>query len=348
MVVEESEGSTWPMSRSVNRQSSLIGVVLSVPVLLTGLLLVGPSDPLSADVQASAVENSSTQTFQEWQVLEVKTARTVSFQVWMTELASSDVIYLGEEHRNRSHVEAALKILDALLARDRRPVLAIEMFGWDGQAGLDRYLSDQETTRDRFLQESRWEQNWGGAYDDYEPLINFARERHLSVLALNPPRSLVRRVATQGLARALADPDMNRWGMRNELLFDEPTYRDVILKQLRLCHTGLSGEDYRRMYEASIFRDEGMAKTISAHLGNARAGVGPVVSYTGSGHIQYRLPVPNRVQRRRTGVVKQTTVYLTSVEPGRAEEIRELLRDAVADYVWLTPLSAHGAPRQCR
>ncbi len=336
------------MSRAVNRQTSLISVVLGMSVLLTGLVLVGLSDPFSADVQASAVEDSITEAFQEWQVLEVKTARTVSFQDWMTELASSDVIYLGEEHRNRSHVEAAVKILDALLTRDRRPVLAIEMFGWDGQAGLDRYLSDRETTRDRFLQESRWEQNWGGAYDNYEPLINFARERHLSVLALNPPRSLVRRVATQGLARALADPDMNRWGMRNELLFDEPAYRDVILKQLRLCHTGLSDDDYRRMYEASIFRDEGMAKTISAHLGNARAGVGPVVSYTGSGHIQYRLPVPNRVQRRRTGVVKQTTVYLTSFEPGRAEEIREVLRDAIADYVWLTPRSAHGAPRRCR
>ena len=336
------------MSRTRGQQTSRISVILSGSVLLIGLLLVEPSGPLPPGVQASAVEDSSTQAFQEWQVLEVKTARTVSFQDWMTELVSSDVIYLGEEHRNRFHVEAALKILDAFLARDRRPVLAIEMFGWDGQAGLDRYLSDREATRDRFLQESRWEQNWGGAYNDYEPLINFARERHLSVLALNPPRSLVRRVATQGLARALADPDMNRWGMRNELLFDEPAYRDVILNQLRLCHAGLSDDDYRRMYEASIFRDEGMAKTISAHLRSAQAGVGPVVSYTGSGHIQYRLPVPNRVQRRLTGAVKQTTVYLTSFEPGRAEEIRELLRDGIADYVWLTSLSAHGAPRRCR
>ncbi|HET8580110.1 MAG TPA: ChaN family lipoprotein [Nitrospiraceae bacterium] len=336
------------MSRAIHHQIWPSSFVVKASVVLTGLLLVGPADPLPASVQASVVEDLSTQAFQEWQVLEVNTARTVTFQDWMTELASSDVIYLGEEHRNRFHVEAALKILDALLARDRQPVLAIEMFGWDGQAGLDRYLSDREATRDRFLEESRWEQNWGGAYEDYEPLINLARERHLPVLALNPPRSLVRRVATQGLARALADPDMNRWGMRNELLFDEPAYRDVILKQLHLCHAGLSENDYRRMYEASIFRDEGMAKTISSNLRNARAGMGPVVSYTGSGHIQYRLPVPNRVQRRWTGSVKQTTVYLTSFEPGRTEEIRELLRDAVADYVWLTPLSAHGAPRRCR
>ena len=340
------------MSRPSSRQTSRISVILSLSVLLIGLLLVEPSGTLPTGVQASPVEDSSTQAFQEWQVLEVKTARTVSFQDWMTELVSSDVIYLGEEHRNRSHVEAALKILDAFLARDRRPVLAIEMFGWDGQAGLDRYLSDREATRDRFLQESRWEQNWGGAYNDYEPLINFARERHLSVLALNPPRSLVRRVATQGLARALADPDMNRWGMRNELLFDEPAYRDVILKQLRLCHAGLSDDDYRRMYEASIFRDEGMAKTISAYLRSAKDGTGPqagpIVSYTGGGHIQYQLPVPKRVQRRQTGSVKQTTIYLTSFEPGRAEEIRELLHDAIADYVWLTPLGAQGVPRRCR
>jgi hypothetical protein len=74
---------------------------------------------------------------------------------------------------------------------------------------------------------------------------------------------------------------------------------------------------------------------------------GPVVSYTGGGHIQYRLPVPNRVQRR-AGSIKQTTIYMTAFDPTRTEEIRELLRDAIADYVWLTPLSAHGAPRRCR
>ncbi|OLC00744.1 MAG: hypothetical protein AUH35_01160 [Nitrospirae bacterium 13_1_40CM_62_7] len=324
---------------------------LPVVGALVSLLLVNPLGALPADSQAPPVEIPAAQTFQEGQVVEVRTGRPIPFENWIADLASRDVIYLGEEHRNRSHVEAALKILQALLARGRQPVLGLEMFGWDGQAGLDRYLSDRGAARDHFLQESRWEQNWGGAYDDYEPLISFARDRHIPVLALNPPRALVRRVASQGLALALADPEMNRWGMRDEPRSDEPAYHEIILKQLRLCHAGLSDDAYQRMYEASVFRDEGMAKTITDYLrrtqDQAGAPAGPIVSYTGGGHIQYQLPVPNRVLRKRAVPVSHATIYLAAYEPGRAEEIRELIRDSIADYVWLTPLGAHGFPRRC-
>lgn len=283
-----------------------------------------------------------------WQVIEGKTGRPVPFDDWITELSADDVIYLGEEHHNRWHVEAALRVLHALLARDRHPVLALEMFGWDGQHGLDHYLSDPNTSRESFLQESRWEQNWGGAYDDYEPLINFARDRHVSVVALNPPRPLVRQVALKGWSQAMADPDMARWGMQDQIGLDDLAYREIIFEQLRSCHEGLSEASYERMYEASVFRDEGMAKTLSDYLRTSRGGAGPVVSYTGGGHIQYRLPVPNRVLRRQNGQVKQVTIYLTSLDSTRADEIQHHVRESIADYLWLTPPSAHGFAKRCR
>lgn len=286
-----------------------------------------------------------------WQILDVKTGRAVEFDEWMGQLAAGEVIYLGEEHHNRSHIEAALKVLEALLQRNRQPFLTLEMFSWDGQVALDQYLVDPATPRDRFLQESHWEQNWPGSYDDYEPLILFAREHHLPVLAMNPPRPLVRRVARQGLTQALADPEMQRWGMTNQLLFDDPGYRKILTSQLRLCHPGGSDDVYQRMYEASLFRDEGMAKTITDALSRTRAGdphgAGPVVSYTGGGHIQYNLPVPNRVLRREAGSVRQVTVYMLAYEPARTEEVHNLLQEGISDYVWLTPLSAHGPPRRC-
>ena len=48
-------------------------------------------------------------------------------------LSAQDVIYLGEEHRNQWHIEAALKVLRAILGNGRRPILAMEMFGWTGK-----------------------------------------------------------------------------------------------------------------------------------------------------------------------------------------------------------------------
>lgn len=301
---------------------------------------------------ASHSADPSLQTFHPWQIIEVRSGRPVAFDDWITQLAQKDVIFLGEEHYNRWHIEAALKILQALLARDRRPVLALEMFGWDGQAGLDQYLSDSKTSRDQFLQTSHWEQNWGGSFADYEPLINFAREHHLPVLALNPPRSLVRRVAAQGLARAKDDAEMDRWGMRNEIFVDDPAYRDVILKQLRLCHSGLSEDAYERMYEASLFRDEGMAKIIAGYLSGLSSSpdpsTGPLLSYTGGGHIQYQLPVPNRVRRKWNDSVRQVTVYLIALDPARPQEVQNLLQESIADYIWMTPIGANGPPKRCR
>lgn len=292
------------------------------------------------------------QSFHEWDIIEVATARSLPFEEWLAELSTKEIIYLGEEHRNRWHVEAALKLLHGLLTRKRRPTIALEMFGWDGQEGLNRYLADSQAPRDRFLQESRWEQNWGGPFEEYEPLIAFAREQQLPVLALNPPLPLVRNVAAQGLARANAGTEMSRWGMRDEVVVDDPAYRNVILKQLRLCHSGLAEEVYQRMYEASLFRDEGMAKTITESLRAIQAGAtpstGPIVSYTGGGHIQYHIPVPNRVRRRGGSDVKQVTVYLVSFDSQRQEEVRELLQGAIADYLWLTPVSSHGTPKRCR
>lgn len=327
------------------RWTFLVAPVLVVALVCPTALSAGPS----TDAVAAPV-------FQEWQIWEVKTGLVLSFEELLRALGSLDVVYLGEEHHNQWHVEAARQILQTLLLQGLHPILALEMFGWDGQAALDRYLADKEWTRDSFLKESHWEQSWGGSFGDYEPLVALARAQGLPVLALNPPKPLVRLVAKQGLAQALADPEMERWGMKDETLVDEPAYRDMIVKPLRQCHGGLSDNAYQRMYEASMFRDEGMAKVIAEALRRERTSVaseanskpGPIVSYTGGGHIQYQLPVPNRVLRRRSGSVKQATIYLTSFEPGRAEELRGLMQEGVADYLWLTPIGAQGAPKRCR
>lgn len=321
-------------------------------LVLAMLLFAGFAGPLAAGEASPPPAPSTRPAFQEWQVWDVKAGQPVALEAWLASLASARIIYMGEEHRNRWHVEAALKILRSLDAKNLRPTVALEMFGWDGQEAINRYLSGSPPSRDRFLQESRWEEGWGGPFEDYEPLVAFARERRLPLLALNPPRELVRLVARQGLEQAKQDERMARWGMRDEVLPDDEVYRSVVLDQIRRCHAELSDDAYRRMYEASLFRDEGMAKVIAGHLqtGRADAGAGPVLAYTGGGHIQYRLPVPNRVARRigAEDAAGQPTIYLASYEPNRPEAIRELLRSAIADYVWLTPLSAHGPPRRCK
>jgi len=139
--------------------------------------------------------------------------------------------------------------------------------------------------------------------------------------------------------------------MQDETIVDDPAYREKIFQQLRACHDGGPDELYQTMYEASMVRDEGMAKTIvsliEAMRAASNASAGPVVSYTGGGHIQYNLPVPKRVARRLSNV-RQISIYMTSFEQGRLDDLHEMIAGKIADYLWLTPVSAQGIPRRCR
>ncbi len=303
-------------------------------------------------------DHASMVTQQEWggwragHVIDAKTGLPVPMGKWLEELGTYDTIYLGEEHHNRFHIDAALTVLRSLLDQGHRPVLAMEMFGWDGQPALDDYLVSKENLRAEFLERVLWKQNWGGAFEDYEPLVNFAKEHQLPLLAMNPPKSLIRQVVKQGLVQVKEQPEWRQWGMEEETIVDDPAYRSRILSQLQDCHGGGSPEDYQTMYVASMVRDEGMAKTLVAALmkihSEAGSVQGPVLSYTGGGHVQYGLPVPNRVARRVSKGLKQVTVYMATFDGERAAELWEAMKEGIADYVWLTPPGSQGLPRRCR
>ena len=330
------------MNARWNKLVRRLGVVLCALVALAGCA-PGHQTALGSDHETE---------WQPWQVIETQTGRVVASAEWLRDLEDYEIIYLGEEHFNKHHIEAALLILDRMVSAGIKPTIGIEMFGWDGQPALDDYLSNDRVGRTEFLEQVRWEQNWGQDFAAYEPLVAFARDRHLSIRAMNPPRPLIRRVVKFGLAQVRQEPEWTQWGMHQEEIVDDPAYRARILDQLERCHGSGAGAHMQPMYEASMVRDEGMAKTLAASLGALRRDSSRareiIVSYTGAGHVQYGLPVPMRVARRFAGQVKHTTIYMTSFDSSRAEDIRELAREKIADYIWLTPMSAKGPPPRCR
>lgn len=289
--------------------------------------------------------------WQPWQILETQTGRVIPFSEFMTKLERYDIIYLGEEHHNPYHIQAALKVLDQLIADGIEPTIGMEMFGWDGQSALDDYVATPQPVTNEFLEQVRWKQNWGGAFEDYAPLVTFARDRHLSVRAMNPPKPMIRRVVKLGLDQTRQEPEWESWGILQEDIVDDPAYRERIVDQLRRCHGG-SEEHFRTMYEASMVRDEGMARTLAIMQKEFRRKTGGprrmIVSYTGGGHVQYNLPVPKRVARRLGGDIGQTTIYMTSFEPGKTTDVQALIQEPIADYIWLTPMGKPSSAKPCR
>ena len=281
------------------------------------------------------------------QIIEPKNNTTLSDLEFRAMLQSVDIIYIGEAHYTPSHVAAALEVLQSVIGGGRQPILGMEMFSWDGQAGLDRYLKGTVTSTEDFLAESQWKNNWGGKYADYSPLVDFAKTHGLTLLGLNPPRPLVRNVAKQGLAAIGNDPEGQQWTIPVPFPADDPEYRRVIYEQIEQCHAGLSQEVYQKIYEASVFRDEGMASVITTTVRSDAPGPTTFVSYTGAGHIQYRLPIPKRVNRQLGVPIKDVTVYLHALDPEHPEDVDDLIDERIADYVWLTALGPQGRQPRC-
>ena len=104
-------------------------------LLIIGVLCFTAACMSGGGARSSAsAQNAQGALFKEWQIIDTKTGQPVSLDQWAGSLLQQDIIYLGEEHHNRFHIDAALTVLRWLKAGGRTPALAMEMFGWDGQA----------------------------------------------------------------------------------------------------------------------------------------------------------------------------------------------------------------------
>ena len=113
------------------------------------------------------------------------------------EIGKSDVVFLGEQHDDAVAHNLQLKILEAVYekyGKQRKPGLSLEMFERDVQIVLDEYLKNQ-ISEAHFLSSSR---PWGNYKTDYRPLIEFAKEKNIEVIAANAPRRYVNMVSRLG------------------------------------------------------------------------------------------------------------------------------------------------------
>ena len=106
-----------------------------------------------------------------------------------------DIILFGELHNNPIAHWLRLELARGLHAGSNRPLLiGMEMFEADQQILLDEYL-DGIIRRQNFEQEARL---WNNYATDYRPMVEFARESGIPVIATNIPRRYASLIFHQG------------------------------------------------------------------------------------------------------------------------------------------------------
>ncbi|WP_236612837.1 ChaN family lipoprotein [Cesiribacter andamanensis] len=189
------------------------------------------------------------------------TGRPADFSRLVEEVQQADVVFFGELHGNPIAHRLQLALARALHAKNPQLQLAMEMFEADNQLVLDEYLQGLIPEK-HLLSEAKV---WPGYPTDYKPLLDFAREQGLPVIASNIPRRYANLVYRQGLeALDSLSAEARRWIAPLPIVVDLqlPGYQ-AMLHSMGGHGNPASSEN---LVKAQAIKDATMAHFILQHL----------------------------------------------------------------------------------
>jgi uncharacterized iron-regulated protein len=254
--------------------------------------------------------------------------QTYTNQEILQQLVKAKVVYLGETHDSAEDHQAQLKIIREMQQQNRKIAIAMEMFQRPFQGAIDNYLAGK-LTEEQLVEQTEYDRRWRFPWESYAPILRFAKENQLPVLALNTPSEVTRKVARQGLESLTAE-EKKHIPPISEIRTDNAEYRQLLLEVFQQHQKAAQGNStaFERFLQAQVLWDETMAEKIAEFV-KANPDY-QVVVLAGKGHIIYGYGIPSRVERRLgVGNVKVRSVLFNSTEnlPLSADR-------PIADFVW--------------
>ena len=194
-----------------------------------------------------------------YKIYDTRTKQIVAIDKIVADMADADVLFFGEEHNDSAGHYLENKIFRALHAQYAdKVVLSMEMFETDGQLGLNEYLAGF-INEDRFARDVRLWSN----YKDYRPMIEYAKQNKIPVIAANPPRRYVNLVSRRGM-RSLDSLPKDAKKFLPPLPYDTLSgrYRE---KFVEIMKEGPGGNNPNVYYSQSLW-DAGMSYSIYKFL----------------------------------------------------------------------------------
>jgi uncharacterized iron-regulated protein len=234
-------------------------------------------------------------------------------------LADFDVVFYGERHGHPGVHLQQMKLLRALVERNPNWVLSFEQFERDVQGIVDDYVARRigETT---LIDKGR---AWNNYAASYRPLLLFAREHQLPVVAAEAPGWAISCVGQWGPVILDRFTPLERSWVAEEVHVEPGAYQDKFMDFMG--NSGAHGSGMgsapesaakaQRSFAAQVARDDTMAESIERAL-QQHSGY-KVLHLTGSFHSEAFLGTVERL-RELDPKLKVAVIEPVEVEDPRA------------------------------
>lgn len=263
-------------------------------------------------------------------VWDVASGRFVDEATVIARIAEARFMLFGETHDNPDHHVLQTRLIRALTAAGRRPVVAFEMLTPSQAGALARYLAAHPREAAGIAEAVNWKASGWPAWAMYEPIAQAALDAGLPIVAANLDDERVRAVGRQGVA-ALDAAFVRRHGLDQPLTTD---VREALAEEIRDSHCGHAPEErVGAMIGVQRARDAQMAEALLTAPGDG------AVLIAGAGHVRNDWGVPAYV-RRIDPAARTVSIAFVEVDAKRtnAESYAERFGGRLPfDYVWFTP-----------
>ncbi len=257
--------------------------------------------------------------------LDLVTGDEVTVEDTALRFSTLDVVFMGEEHDNDVGHAMQMDLLAAL--HDCRPdlILSMEMFERDVQDILDAYLAGA-VSEEEFLETSR---PWGNYRPHYRPLVEYARDNGLAVLAANIPRPLARKVSKEGPEAIAGEEFAARFSTAPPGL-----YHDLFWDIMNPSGGEPDDELLQRFFAAQCYKDDTMAESIADTLSQAWGqGRQPLVVHVcGKFHSDFGEGTVSRLRDR----LSELRIAVVTMESGDLQ-LEAAIQDPRGDVLWSVP-----------
>jgi uncharacterized iron-regulated protein len=228
-------------------------------------------------------------------------------------LADKRVVLVGETHDRYDNHLMQLEIIRRLHALHPKLAIGMEMFQQPFQGVLDDYIAGRIDEK-QLLRDTEYYRRWRFDFRLYAPILEYAREQKIPVVALNVPVELTSKVAREGFAGLT---EAERKQLPAEIDRSDAAY-EARLRAIYQHHPGIDGHGFGKFVDVQLLWDEGMAERAADYLRDNPDEL--LVVLAGSGHLAYGSGIPQRLTRRVGGT---SAIVLNdwegTLEPGLAD-----------------------------